>query len=219
MDSQPWQVLVYNYNNSHIKEIQWEGHFTCFFCSAFEDLFWKVNGGHYLLWRPSCDFLNLRSVLGKVWWIIPPAVFWRCWIKFGQKWTARTQTYTLNYCKKSTSWIWSIQTPLRMQSTQNEGLGDFWDSCSYFHVSTVLLLVTRFLRIPDVFFFGGVYLHDRREESTLAALSGIPVMLWAQTAQADNFDPGKLKRERREWWRCKMYCISFFERVTQSRVT
>eukprot|EP00434_Breviolum_minutum_P029763 symbB.v1.2.026313.t1/scaffold2619.1/size74732/3 len=33
---------------------------------------------------------------------------------------------------------------------------------------------------------------ERREESTLAALSGLPVMLWAQTAQADNFDPSSM---------------------------
>jgi len=65
-------------------------------------------------------------------------------------------------------------------------------------------------------FFLGVYIHDRREESTLAALSGLPVMLWAQTAQADNFDSGKFKRERREWWRSKIYHV--FKRAAQSRV-
>ena len=66
------------------------------------------------------------------------------------------------------------------------------------------------------FFFFWVYIHDRREESTLAALSGLPVMLWAQTAQADNFDPGKLKREGREWWRCKIH--ESFKRETKSRI-
>jgi len=69
---------------------------------------------------------------------------------------------------------------------------------------------------PGCCFFLGVYIHDRREESTLAALSGLPVMLWAQTAQADNFDSGKFKRERREWWRCKIH--ESFKRETKSRI-
>ena len=84
-----------------------------------------------------------------------------------------------------------------MQSSQNEGLGDFWDSCSYYHPCFIHVILQLFRGIRILGWWGLFgYIHDRREESTLAALSGLPVMLWAQTAQADNFDPGKLKREK-----------------------